>query len=98
MSAAAKKRSRSRARREISLAHRILYTVPEAAAQISIGERTLWEIIRRGEIATRRVGTRVLVPHAELERFASKDLDTTGEPVKAAPPHIQAKMRGRRSA
>lgn len=89
----AKKRFRRRAKREISLAPRILYTVPEAAALLSLGQRTLWEIIRRGEIATRRVGTRVLVPHVELERFATKDLDKTGNPVKAAPPHIQAKAR-----
>lgn len=95
MSAATKKRSRPRAKREVSLAPRILYTVPEAAAQLSLGERTLWEIIRRGGCATRHVGTRVLVPHLECERFAAKDLNTTGDPVKAAPPHIQAKARGR---
>jgi excisionase family DNA binding protein len=95
MTATQRKRSRARPRREISLSPRILYTVAEAAAQLSLGERTLWDIIRRGEIATRRVGVRVLVPHAELERFASKDLDTTGQPVKAAPPHIQAKVKGK---
>ena len=94
----AKKRLRSRAQREISLARRVLYTVPESAAQLSLGERTVWDLIRKGEIATRRVGTRVLVPHSECERFAAKDLDTTGEPVKAAPPHIQAKTKRRGAA
>lgn len=89
-------KKRPRAKREVSLAQRVLYSVPEAAAQLSIGERTLWDIIRNGQIATRRIGTRVFVPHVELERFASKDLDKTGSPAKAPPPHILAK--GKRGA
>ena len=51
----------------------------EAAAVLGVCLRMLDYMIVRGEIATRRVGRRVLIPRAELEKFAS-----TYEPARKA--------------
>lgn len=47
-----------------------LLTVPEAARLLSIGERTLWRKSRQGTILAVRVGRRVLIPRAEVDRIA----------------------------
>jgi excisionase family DNA binding protein len=53
---------------------RILYSRKEAAAQLSISLDSLQMLIVRGEIAVRRMGSRVLVPRTELERLAKRDI------------------------
>lgn len=53
-----------------SAAPRMLYARNEAARQLSISVRALDSIIARHEIETRRIGRRLLVPHAELVRFS----------------------------
>jgi hypothetical protein len=50
---------------------RLLYDRKEAARQLSISVRSLDYLISRKELATRRLGKKVMVPHAELVRFAS---------------------------
>ena len=44
-------------------------SVTEAAAILQIGRNLCYEAIRRGEIPSIRVGARLLVPVAALERF-----------------------------
>ncbi|GHT43620.1 hypothetical protein FACS189443_7230 [Planctomycetales bacterium] len=51
---------------------RILLSVKDGAAMLSISQRTLWELSKRGEIAVCRIGTRVLFPVKELERFIAE--------------------------
>lgn len=72
---------------------RICFSISEAAIALSIGERTLHRWIRSGEIAVARLGGRVLVPRNSLEAFVAARTDTTGSPVRQAPPHIRAKVR-----
>jgi len=44
-------------------------TVAEAAVEIGVHHLTLRKAIARGEIRAVRVGRRILIPTAELERF-----------------------------
>jgi hypothetical protein len=52
-------------------APRLLYDRKEAARQLSISVRSLDYLIGQRKLSTRRLGKKVLVPHAELVRFAS---------------------------
>jgi excisionase family DNA binding protein len=46
-------------------------TIPETARHLRIGRRQAYEAAARGEIPTIRIGARVLVPVAALERMLS---------------------------
>jgi hypothetical protein len=50
-----------------------LYSRREAAHQLSISIRSLDYLIATREIAVRRNGKRILVPHGELVRYARAD-------------------------
>jgi hypothetical protein len=52
---------------------RLLYSRREAAYQLSISVRSLDYLIATREIAVRRNGKRILVPHGELVRYARAD-------------------------
>src|ERR1700738_885275 len=54
-------------------APRMLYDRKEAARQLSISIRSLDYIIRNREIAVRRIGKKILIPHGELVRYARAD-------------------------
>lgn len=43
----------------------------EAAAYLSVCERTVWSLVRDGKLNAIRIGRSVRVPVAELERFVS---------------------------
>ena len=51
----------------------ILLSRKHAASLLSISLRALDYLIERGEIRTRRIGKRVLIPRQEIERFARAD-------------------------
>jgi len=51
----------------------LLYPRREAARSLGISSRTLDYLISNKKIATRRIGSRVLIPFAELKRFAAND-------------------------
>jgi len=48
----------------------LLYSVADAARLLGIGKSTLWGMIARGEISTRKIGRRTLIRRQTLERFA----------------------------
>lgn len=48
---------------------RLTLTMVEAAKQLGIGRNTAYEAARLGHIPTIRVGRRLLVPRAALERL-----------------------------
>ncbi|MEG9438230.1 helix-turn-helix domain-containing protein [Edaphobacter sp. HDX4] len=52
---------------------RLLYDRKTAARMTSISVRSLDYLISSGELKVRRIGTRILVAHAELVRFAGRD-------------------------
>ena len=50
---------------------RLLYDRKEAARQLSISVRSLDYLIGQKKLSVRRLGKKVMIPHAELVRFAS---------------------------
>lgn len=52
---------------------RLLYDRKTAAIQLSISVRALDYLIAQGKFNTRRIGKKVLIPHADLVRFAKAD-------------------------
>ncbi|HLZ08827.1 MAG TPA: helix-turn-helix domain-containing protein [Chloroflexota bacterium] len=58
---------------------RLLYSRKDAAAMLSISVRTLHSLISSGRIRAKRVGSRKLIPKAELEKFVKAgDVDVVG--------------------
>jgi excisionase family DNA binding protein len=49
---------------------RLLYDRKSAAKMLSISIRSLAYLLSRGEIRFRRIGSKTLIPHSELVRFA----------------------------
>lgn len=45
------------------------FTIPEAGTVLGVGRTAAYDAARRGEIPTIRVGRRLLVPRAALERL-----------------------------
>src|SRR2546430_3974098 len=69
---AAYRHARGRAPRapggHVNLAERVL-TVPEAARLLRVGERSVYAAVHRGELPACRIGRRIVLPGAALERF-----------------------------
>lgn len=55
------------------MSDRLLYSVKEAAEQLSISPWTVRKLIEIGQVKHRQFGRRMLIPRAELERLAKKD-------------------------
>lgn len=56
-------------------APRMLYGRNEAAYQLCISTRALDYLIEKKELAVRRMGRKILIPHNELLKFSRKDHD-----------------------
>jgi hypothetical protein len=52
---------------------RLLHPRKEAAWMLGMSPRSLDYLIGNKQLATRRIGRRVLIPHSELVRFARAD-------------------------
>jgi excisionase family DNA binding protein len=67
------------------LGWKLAYKPSEAAAMLSISERSLWSLMKLGKISPIKVGRSVRYPHAELERYLSQQLeearDAQSQPV-----------------
>lgn len=48
---------------------RLTYSVPEAGEKLGIGRNQAYEAARRGDIPTIKIGGRILVPKASLDRL-----------------------------
>lgn len=48
---------------------RLVYTVEEAATLLGISRSFAYEAVQRGDVPSMRIGRRILVPKAALERF-----------------------------
>jgi excisionase family DNA binding protein len=49
--------------------NRLTMTIPEAARKLGIGKNEAYAAAKRGEFPTIKIGCRVLVPRAALERL-----------------------------
>lgn len=56
------------------------YTVPDVAKMLGIGRNQAYEAVARGEIPSIRIGHRIIVPAAALQRM----LENAGGAGKAA--------------
>jgi len=54
---------------QIDTAHKLTLSVPDAARRLGVGRNTLYDAIKRGEVPSIRVGRRLVVPIAALERL-----------------------------
>ena len=54
---------------------KLLYSRKEAAFALSLSVRSLDYLMESGAIATRKIGSRVLVPVEEINRIAAKGVD-----------------------
>jgi excisionase family DNA binding protein len=52
-----------------TVAH-LLHPIPDAQAQLGIGRSMLYELIASGAIQTVKIGSRTLISHDELVRYA----------------------------
>jgi len=52
---------------------KLLVSRREAAVRLSISERAVDYLIASKALSTKRIGTRVLIPVADLRRFANSD-------------------------
>jgi excisionase family DNA binding protein len=48
---------------------RVAYSVVEVAGFIGVSQRTVWQLVKDGELPHFRIGTRCLIPKTALERF-----------------------------
>lgn len=48
---------------------RATYSVDEAAARLGVGRNAAYEAIKRGELPALRIGRRLVVPRAALDRL-----------------------------
>ncbi len=63
--------STTRQRRRDPLESSLLLSVPDAATLLGVSDRYTWDLVRSSELPSVRLGRRVLVPRAALERIAS---------------------------
>ena len=58
---------------EMAPEQRLLIDRRNAAQYLSISQRSLDYLVAHGELQIRRIGTRVLIPIGELQRYAKAD-------------------------
>ena len=60
--------------------NKLTFTVEETAKILGIGRNSAYEAVARGEIPVIRVGKRLLVPKAALEKLLNCNQTKTAEP------------------
>lgn len=56
----------------------LAYSVAHAAIQIDCSPRTIWELIKRGDLHAIRIGRRVVIARSELVRFLRSGSNGSG--------------------
>ena len=69
----ARRRTRLPAPHGLRPVRRRTYSVPEVAVILGIGRSTAYALVQRGELAALRVGGRVVVARAEIDRLLGED-------------------------
>jgi excisionase family DNA binding protein len=69
----ATKQSRTAAGAMAPVENRLVFTVEEAAQLLGISRSFAYEAVQRGDIPSMRIGRRILVPKAALQRFLEQD-------------------------
>jgi excisionase family DNA binding protein len=66
-------------------------TVPEAAQLLRLARNTAYAAARRGQIPTVRIGRRILIPRAALERMLEQAAPQPPEPEQPQPLALKLK-------
>ncbi|MGH8036507.1 MAG: helix-turn-helix transcriptional regulator [Stenotrophomonas sp.] len=53
----------------------LLHRIPDACRRLSVSRTTLYELIKSGEIRSVKIGSRSLVPEADLQRVLASRLE-----------------------
>jgi len=56
---------------------KIAFSVKEIAECVGVSERTIWKLIKSGELPSFRVGARVLISKVALDQFIAQRTQTT---------------------
>jgi len=64
---------------------RLALSVEEAAESVSIGRTIAWQLVRRGEWPTVRVGRRIIISVHDLERWLATQKEEGTEHGKSTP-------------
>jgi excisionase family DNA binding protein len=70
-----------RNRSEHEQAERLVYTVPEAGRLLGLGRNAAYEVAKRGEIPTLRIGRLLLVPKVPFHRMLGTTASITATEV-----------------
>ncbi len=52
---------------------RLAYNVSEAARALGVSTRSVYNLLRRGELVRRKIGARSVIPKTSLEAFLRRD-------------------------
>jgi excisionase family DNA binding protein len=63
-----------------------LYTVTEAAHLLGVGRSTMYELVRRGDVSSLRLGRKVLITRSTLEALLGFPPPTPAELAEISPP------------
>ncbi len=58
----------------------LLVSIAESCVLLGIGRTKVYELVAAGELKTRLIGRRRMVPRAELERFIKRDHPLVSHP------------------
>ncbi len=52
----------------------LAHQVPQACARLGIGRTALYELLKAGDLRCFKIGTRTLIPEAELQSFIAEKM------------------------
>ena len=64
----------SGSRRRTAIEKRLCITVPEAAAMLGLSRNFGYELVKQGQLPVIRLGKRLLIPRAALEKMLEKGM------------------------
>jgi excisionase family DNA binding protein len=67
-----------------------LWTKKQAAAYLNVSVRTIGNLLRRRELARRKIGTKTLIPRTSVDAFVKRDHATESEEQKQERQHRKA--------
>jgi excisionase family DNA binding protein len=70
----------------------LVFTIYQTAALLTVSPRTIWNLIRAGELVGRKIGTRTVIPKTSVESFLRRDHAT----MSGAEHEARKKARDRR--
>jgi excisionase family DNA binding protein len=76
------------------MTQRLAYSLAEAAELSSLSVRSLRYLIAQGKLGFARVGRRLIIPHAEIERLLRRATVKATQPLDADEPIRPRKQKG----